>query len=551
MEGKEDPAAAGRGVLHEKMPVRVLLILSLGAATVCSTSSPPLPPAPTGVHINREPNEQLAAQGPLQLGWSLPPEFRGIQRSFWVRCSSASSSESTVHECAPSDAIPSCSVSDGIPLEALTGAKLAPGTSHAVSVRVVDERGAVSAWSAPTFFATALAAGLWPGGAAPIWAANPLQNFVLFRRSFEATGDEHLLHITAHGVPMRIKNGGSNATKLLCAYKLWVNGLPVSAGPGRPTGRGSTIQDPAQLYDSVNVTSLLRVGEENVIAIQSWYWTNEQEQAEIPSTIAVQGDDGDRGGVMAVLMSGSKVVAATGDSNWLAYDRGDDALLKAAPPPGCKQCCKKSALDPEAACRYCKITGGRFQLMHEHWNMSAMPFKWQLPGFKPTRSEWSTPKRRAMGFPRLAPKGARAIALVDHTPKAIRAVTPSGVGSFRCQSPNSLLPVCGWNASSFPLETVDASGEQKDADATYCYVVDMGSIIQGGINISFSKSANGQTVSVVASELLIGMNGFNTPTGGVQPNVSATAFDSSLLTHHLRACMPSLSLPLCRTNPCF
>ena len=64
------------------------------------------PPAPTGLHINREPNEQLAAVAPLRLGWSLPPEFRGVQRSFWVRCTSVhdttgGSGPAHEHECTP------------------------------------------------------------------------------------------------------------------------------------------------------------------------------------------------------------------------------------------------------------------------------------------------------------------------------------------------------------------------------------------------------------------------------------------------------------------
>lgn len=495
----------------------LLLLLSLWASAVATMlgSTAATPPAPTGVHINREPNEQLAAQGPLHLGWHLPPGFRGPQRSFWVRLQQ-NGKKSTDHECKPSADIPSCSQSDGILLDALTS-KLAPGSSFALSVRAIDSTGEISAWSVPTHFATALPPGPWPGGAVPVWAKDPMQNFVLFRRSFEATGEEHLLHITAHGVPMRKKNAGANATKLLCAYKLWINGLPVSAGPGRPTGQGSTIQVPALLYDTVNVTSMLRVGEENVIAVQSWYWTNEQEQAEVPGTVAVQGDHGDRGGVLAVITARDRVVAATGDPHWRAYSRGDAALLRAAPPPGCKQCCHQSASDPEAYCEFCTITGGRFQLMHEHWNASALPMHWQLPGFVPHNTvDWAVPQPTATPFPRLAPKGARAIALVHHTPKMIRAITPSGVGSFLCKQRDFSTPVCGWNSTLEAEAQTARTG--ANTDATYCYVVDMGTIIQGGINITFNNGVAGHRVSVIASELLIGMNGFNSPTGAVQPN---------------------------------
>lgn len=107
---------------------------------------------------------------------------------------------------------------------------------------------------------------------------------MLLRRSFTTASEgEHLLHVTAQGVPNRMPGAGANATKLLCSYKLWVNGVSVSAGPGRPTGANSTIQSPALLYDTVNVTSLLRFGgkQENVIAVEAFYWNEAQEKAEV------------------------------------------------------------------------------------------------------------------------------------------------------------------------------------------------------------------------------------------------------------------------------
>jgi hypothetical protein len=86
-----------------------------------------------------------------------------------------------------------------------------------------------------------------------------------------------------------------------------VNGVPLSAGPGRPIGDGSTIQAPALLYDTLNVTSLLRWGgAENVIAVESFYWDERQEKAQLPrSTVHVgpEPDPGDRGGVLVLLRS--------------------------------------------------------------------------------------------------------------------------------------------------------------------------------------------------------------------------------------------------------
>lgn len=106
------------------------------------------------------------------------------------------------------------------------------------------------------------------GGAVPIWSSNATAQFVLLRRPFTlpplATPasqppslplqqQQAVLHISAQPIPNRLagpRHGGSLASKLLCAYKVWVNGVPVGAGPGRPTGANSTREQPALLYDS-------------------------------------------------------------------------------------------------------------------------------------------------------------------------------------------------------------------------------------------------------------------------------------------------------------
>ena len=69
-----------------------------------------------------------------------------------------------------------------------------------------------------------------------------------FRRAFtlpkiQQQQRKYLLHITAHPAPTRLKavfGTGANATKLLCSYKLWINGVPVAAGPGESTDANST-----------------------------------------------------------------------------------------------------------------------------------------------------------------------------------------------------------------------------------------------------------------------------------------------------------------------
>jgi hypothetical protein len=94
------------------------------------------------------------------------------------------------------------------------------------------------------------------GGARPIWSRNATAQFVLLRRPFNTATtpprQRTLLHISAQPIPNRLagpRHGGSLASKLLCAYKLWVNGVPVGAGPGRPTGKKSTRDAPALLCE--------------------------------------------------------------------------------------------------------------------------------------------------------------------------------------------------------------------------------------------------------------------------------------------------------------
>lgn len=46
-------------------------------------------------------------------------------------------------------------------------------------------------------------------------------------------------------------HGGSNSSEILCAYKAYLNGVPLAAGPSHPTGPNSANEHPAVLYDSI------------------------------------------------------------------------------------------------------------------------------------------------------------------------------------------------------------------------------------------------------------------------------------------------------------
>lgn len=91
--------------------------------------------------------------------------------------------------------------------------------------------------------------------------------------------------------------------KILSAYKLWVNGKPVSNGPGRNAHCPVHLQSgddwrtwhcnqTTQGYDTVNITSAIRGGSATaVLAFQAWAWAGG----------APPRGHGSQGGVMALL----------------------------------------------------------------------------------------------------------------------------------------------------------------------------------------------------------------------------------------------------------
>jgi hypothetical protein len=342
---------------------RLCLLLLLWVADLHAIST-----APFGLHVNREPNEALAVDPRgIVLGWAVPPGEK--QASFNIRLQ-ARGLQLDEYKCAAQASI-NCSLSDSVPLATLAGSSLPEGGSFAFQVQLVDHKGAEGAWSEAFHFATALPEGQMGSVAVPVWSRNATQNFVLFRRTFKAsTAGEHLLHITAKSVPNRMSGGGANASKLLCAYKLWLNGVSIAVGPGRPTGNGSTIQHPALLYDTVNITSLLRRdGASNALAVEAFYWTNMQEKQYIKSTMAIDGDHDDMGGIMLLVRATqagptAQAVVATGDDgDWLSFDRGDEALSPYDPRQGsdfCQRMCHHAKKGN--TCHFCLASGGRFQV---------------------------------------------------------------------------------------------------------------------------------------------------------------------------------------------
>eukprot|EP01052_Picozoa_sp_SAG31_P028843 SAG31_NODE_2819_length_5041_cov_10.089235_4_plen_447_part_00 len=241
------------------------------------------------------------------------------------------------------------------------------------------------------------------------------------------------------------------------SYKVWINGVPVGAGPGRPTGMNSTRDVPALLYDSFNVSALLRPGATNILAVQSFYWTAVQESTQVgcpsgESAFCVHGSSTDldrrnprdRGGVLAWLSIGTssrgEVVLRTGDDLWWVYADGDLALT----------------VDHG-------VTQGQYHQPHEYYDMRFYPHDWRLANYVDTDERWTQPRTTA-AFARMESKGAAGIRMDTVTAAGFYFLAPSVAGR--------------------------------------CYVVDFGAIIQGGINATFEQGQSGQHVTVFAGETL-------------------------------------------------
>jgi hypothetical protein len=120
-----------------------------------------------------------------------------------------------------------------------------------------------SAWSANATGATALtsfsAAPIWAPAAAPATPAAP--QFVLLRAVVALPPGARVAAALAFATaqPQRSLNDHENG-KLLGAYKLYVGGALVGAGPGRPGRCGPQLPDgadctPEHLFDTYNVTA--------------------------------------------------------------------------------------------------------------------------------------------------------------------------------------------------------------------------------------------------------------------------------------------------------
>ena len=121
-----------------------------------------------------------------------------------------------------------------------------------------------SAWSQPCQFATQMSSDvlsqvlpLWsappPAGPAAVTSPGPPARFAMLRGTFDCTwagSSSTFLMLSAKPTPnWKADPPRGNASKLLGAYKAWLNGVPLGVGPGRTYAQGVGVVRKTPLFE--------------------------------------------------------------------------------------------------------------------------------------------------------------------------------------------------------------------------------------------------------------------------------------------------------------
>jgi hypothetical protein len=334
---------------------------------------------------------------------------------------------------------------------------LAPGTSYAVSVQVTLA-GKDPVWSAPVPFHTQLEPKQY-AAAAPMWASNMSAEFVMLRRKIaeQGPGNHTFLSVSAKPSPDWRLPHGRNTSHLLCGYKLWVNGIPLGAGPGRIVGNAAEVDYetgaikrlPSPIpVDTYNITALIQEGKGATIAIESYY----RRHPNAPDGVGEDPDDS--GGIIVVAHDGNGRVIAGGPAAWKSMDATPafNPSLHTSP-------------DRSRRLQGAGAGTGSYAQPHENIDFRYYPQGWRSIDFDD--SSWTMPGTRRPFNAALAAKEALPVSL-----RSIRAA------SFEILS-----------------KTTDSVGAES-----YHYIIDFGKNFQGHVNISFQSGQSGQQVVVSLGE---------------------------------------------------
>lgn len=216
----------------------------MGSSESNAVSRKPL--APIDLLVNRVSNPLAIDRGSTRFTWRSPAKGRGeMQSAYQILVSSSR----TNLDASKGDFWDSGKVSSGRSASIeYVGGPLTPAKRFWWKVRIWNQSGEHSPYSAPAFFDTGLNPGEWT--AQYIWdGTTNLNNFAYFRRTFSAQRKPRMakIYVSAHN-----------------DYILWLNGELLGRGPAR--------SDPYHYgqYNGYDITALVRAGRNVFAAIGHW-----------------------------------------------------------------------------------------------------------------------------------------------------------------------------------------------------------------------------------------------------------------------------------------
>ena len=168
-------------------------------------------------------------------------------------------------------------------------------------------------WSSSVPFVTALSQATLDTSV-PFWDKNSSAQFVMMTRALTPGSRDGGLYvsITAKPSPDWYMPHGRNVSHLLCAYKLWANGVPLGVGPGRNVG-GAINVDTYNLTSFIAATTPIRTATEAspevVVAVELYYLQQQQPRA-----------IDDYGGLLVHAHDGRGGILADGPEGWRSFD---------------------------------------------------------------------------------------------------------------------------------------------------------------------------------------------------------------------------------------
>lgn len=284
-----------------------------------------------------------------------------------------------------------------------TGTGTSATSATTATTATTSDISAISEVSEPAVFITGLHGALQPQ-VVPLWAANGSAAFVLLRAEVPLSAPlSQLLAATVYitaAPQVSIASAEVDNSKLLGAYKLWVNGGLAGMGPGKPSrcgplcpvqhAAGNCTCSPEQLLDVRDVTSLLTSNGSATtltLAVAAFnYAPSSISLQPTASRVLLQAHLAYQGGVTQV------VGTETSSGAWAAYDA-------------------TGYMNPQG-----NMGMGAWHVSpRENFDARQAPVGWRLPGYDPSGSGsgWQPAAAVEPFAAPLVSRPTRALALTD------------------------------------------------------------------------------------------------------------------------------------------